>query len=169
MPGDAMADERVISATFHTYRPVAGRKVLQLVFEVALEKDAETLSILGYPNIAEPNWYAIARLQGRPTVAESLTVSEANGLPKQEPSDEGKDLVRQCALTCKDVRFHTFLANKGWMEVVGEETATDRVRKMLGVKSRGELGLNDVAQRKWKMLHAEYRQHLTDEQYKDAR
>lgn len=56
-----MAD--AFSATFHTTKFVLGRKVMQVILEVPMEKANEVYDVLGYPNPAESKWVGVALLK----------------------------------------------------------------------------------------------------------
>lgn len=51
----------VIQATFHNFKPVLGRKQLQLIFEVPIEHMQHVLAATGAPG--EANWFAIAKME----------------------------------------------------------------------------------------------------------
>lgn len=57
-----MSEPRVIQADYSNWRTVAGRKVLQLVFEVPIEQTADVMEKLGVPMPGENKWCAIALL-----------------------------------------------------------------------------------------------------------
>jgi hypothetical protein len=58
-----MTDDRMVfRATFHNFKPVLGRKVVQLIFEAPLEELPNIIAITGAPNPAEAPWFGIARL-----------------------------------------------------------------------------------------------------------
>lgn len=164
-----MSDEpRVIAATFHDWRPVKGRKQLQLVFEVPLEQQTEVLTLLGPPSYERPAWYAIARLTEPPRVGladrplegvndpANLATEPGNSETAGPVTEEGKRLIKQCAVACSDEGFQVFLANTGWISVTDEETCADAVRKALGIKSRKEIGWNEIVQKKWKYMYGGY-------------
>lgn len=51
-----------IRAQFADYRTVKSRSTLQLIFEVAIEQQAEVFAALGFPLPSAPLWCAVARL-----------------------------------------------------------------------------------------------------------
>lgn len=62
-----MSDPCVIRADYANWRPVAGRKVLQLILEVPLEQTADVMEKLGVPMPGESKWVAVALLEsGKP-------------------------------------------------------------------------------------------------------
>ena len=164
-----MSDDspRVVAATFHTYRPVPSRKVLQIVFEVPLEKDGETLATLGYPNSAEPNWYAIARLQESPRKS---AVKETGGVEKPKRKFNDLPLAQQCALLCDDADFINFLHCEYASTFDAFGTVAQTVRHLLCVKSRSELGKgNHDADNRYRKLKAEFDGWDTDRKYNHVR
>ena len=58
-----MEDARAIQADFATWRPIQGRKVLQLIFEVPIEQTEQVLTVLGVPQTGESKWCGIALLK----------------------------------------------------------------------------------------------------------
>lgn len=61
-----------IQATFHNFKPVLGRKQIQLIFEVPMEHMQTVLQFLGPPSSDGANWFAIARLQHETRELDSL-------------------------------------------------------------------------------------------------
>lgn len=80
-----MSDLRGIEADFATWRPVQGRKVLQLVFEVPLENTQHVLDMLGIPQPGESKWCAIALLQNG-----SNAGGRSNSRAGKKPSGSGE-------------------------------------------------------------------------------
>ena len=173
---------RVIPATFHNYRTVLGRKVLQLVFEVPIEQQNEALRLLGYPNAAEPSWYAIAKLTEKPLAedgvkdtAARLTRNQevAGSSPAPAPSKPKRrfdelSLPQQCGIRCDDYRFERFL-RETWEDAIGEDDdVASAVRRIIKVKSRSELSTNHHAANVWRELEAKYQCWLTDQEYAES-
>lgn len=50
-------------ATYLTTKKVLGRAVMQVILEVPIEQEIETLNILGPQKRGEATWVAVARLQ----------------------------------------------------------------------------------------------------------
>lgn len=147
-----MSDPRSIKASYHSFRPILSRKVLQLHFEVSLENQNEVLAFLGPPNFETSQWFTIT-----PYIPEDQR--------KHEPSTDGAELVKQCAIACADERFQAWMANGGWISVVDEATAAEAIRKVLGVKSRKEIGTNEIVGQKWKHVWETYRNDMATEDY----
>ena len=57
-----MSEMRAIRARYADWRPVKGRKVLQIVLEVPLEQQGDILTMLGAPLPDRDLWVAVARI-----------------------------------------------------------------------------------------------------------
>lgn len=139
-----MSEAAAIRATYSDWRPVKGRKVLQLVFEVPLEEQESVLKYLGAPLPDRSLWCGIARL------AETK---------RQEPAP--KSPAQMAGILCGDATFRTFLAERNKWDGVGvavldSETAADEVRQVCGVKSRSEIIDGTPAAQKFRDLRAEF-------------
>lgn len=75
-----MTEPRVIRADYANWRPVAGRKVLQLVFEVPIEQTEDVMAKLGVPMPGESRWCAVALLESNGSANGS-----ADGKPRSVP------------------------------------------------------------------------------------
>ena len=51
-----------IKATFCNFKNIAGRKVVQLIFEIPVEYASEAYETLGWPDASDPKWAAICLL-----------------------------------------------------------------------------------------------------------
>lgn len=58
-----MSEPRIIRADYASWRPVTGRKVLQLIFEIPLEETELAMKMLGVPMPGESKWCAVALLE----------------------------------------------------------------------------------------------------------
>ena len=58
-----MSEPAAIRATFHNFKNIWGRKVLQLHFEVPIEEAGKVYEALGWPDPANPEWVGIALLK----------------------------------------------------------------------------------------------------------
>lgn len=163
-----MSEPCVIRADYANWRPVAGRKVLQLVFEVPIEQTADVMAKLGVPMPGESLWCAIAVLDS--PVAQRSEPPAHNGLVAgSNPAGATKDrkpfaslpLVQQCAIRCNDNEFKLFLNASNGVD------AADKVRKMCGVTSRSELTAGSKPGKEWLRLEGEYQAYLTTRQYAD--
>lgn len=117
----------VLQADFATWRPVQGRKVLQLIFEVPIENTEHVLKILGVPNPGDSKWCEIKLLQPE---AEGQ-VSEANGSHKK-----WNEYTRsqQAAILCSDPEFQRYFSGGG-----SELMTKEMLRRQLRIESRKEL------------------------------
>lgn len=87
-----MTEHRIIQADYANWRTVAGRKVLQLVFEVPIEQTADVLKKLGVPMPGESRWCAIALLEnGKP--ANESAAGKLSETPR--PSKNTEKLIDQ--------------------------------------------------------------------------
>jgi hypothetical protein len=75
-----MSEPRVIQADYANWRTVAGRKVLQLVFEVPIEQTADVMEKLGVPMPGESKWCAIALLENG-----ACAGGNSDGKPRNAP------------------------------------------------------------------------------------
>lgn len=173
-----MSDARAIKATFSTWRPVNGRKVLQLVFEVPIEQQGEVLTMLGAP---DDKWCAIALLNtkpledsrgGAPQSSSPLTVprpqaDKARISPKPKRAFSDLPLSQQAALRCNDSDFFRFMTESFPTYSEGMALA-DFVRNYCGVDSRSELSTNAKAAAKWEELESMYQIYLLDIRYPEG-
>lgn len=180
-----MTEPRVIRADFANWRPVAGRKVLQLILEVPIEQTADVMEKLGFPLPGESKWVAVALLDENGPVAElvdaadlkSADESRVGSNPTGAHHKERKPfaslpLSQQAAIRCGDPDFRKFLArNDKQILMYDADMAADEVRHQCGVTTRG--ALNDVnnasARAQWTALDAQYQSWRTDLHYLDAR
>jgi len=106
--------KRAIDADFADYRRVKTRKVLQLIIEVALEREKEIFETLGFPDTATGTPVAIARL-----AVTTAPDSPPPGGPA-EAAGEGQDTRRtpkfserspsqQAAIMCRNIAFQDWL------------------------------------------------------------
>lgn len=119
-----------IRAAFAEWRMVKSRKVLQLVFELPLEQQAEVLTTLGAPMPDVETWCGIARLTDVP---EARPVSQRAERGKQEYSakTEMEKAVVRAALLPKDERFREWVCRNIGVPMVlpvAAELAIDFIR-----------------------------------------
>ena len=136
-----------IPATFSKFQQVSGRKVLQLVFEVPIERAKEAFDLLGYPVPGTESWVAIAPLQHEPKPWKQF-----HELP----------LPQQAGIKCADNGFQQFLMNMGPIPYDGQEFtewAALNVRQICDVQSRSELATNPEAAERWRNLLREFDEH----------
>ncbi len=166
-----MSEPRVVQADFANWRPVAGRKVLQLVFEVPIEQTELVMTMLGVPMPGESKWCAIALLEkGAPKERKGIVPQETPFLEKVTKDRRpfaSLPLSQQAALRCNDMgQFYDFLMerNPQLSDFVSWDAAQE-VRDICGVSSRSELDTNDLAAAKWRKLEADFQAYLTTERY----
>jgi hypothetical protein len=164
----------VIDAVFYDWRTVKGRKCLQLVFEIPIEKQGEVLTLLGHPEPSGSKWCMIALKDvGKPAQARGAENAATTAAKRAEDKPKRKfselSLAQQCAIRCEDESFQKFL-NFHHRVSDHPETFPEMVRSLLNIGSRGELGKgNHDADNKWRKLESEYQQWLLDERYADVR
>lgn len=174
-----MNEPRIIKASYSTWRPVQGRKVLQIIFEVPLEQQTEVLTMLGAPG---DQWVAIALLDDKAASFNGRTSDfdseNAGSIPAAvaKPKRAFKDLPlsQQAGIRCGEAQFREFLLHKLFTtEKIGEGVLKDTatlLREEIGVSSRSSLDVygGDAASR-WQNLNAEYETRLLDQKYADVR
>lgn len=127
------------SAVFTDWKLIRGRKVVQIVLELPIEQaDAAYQALGGMPNPAESVWCGVARLVqgGERAVAEQQPAAAPNR-PRAKRSFDELPLSQQAALICGQSAYWKFLG------MLDEAGATEKLRNILGVKSRAELDNND--------------------------
>jgi hypothetical protein len=149
-----------ILATYSDWRPVKGRKVLQLTFEVPLERQAEVLSILGAPMPDREVWAGI-------TLIDKGAMSEPERIPpppsKSEQAkiayrmkDQMEQAVSRSGLLCKDPQFQRWIMRIRKVDGIGEAdpvaAASAQLRGYLGVDTRREIASNDFVYRQFLAL-----------------
>lgn len=193
-----MNEHRVIQADYASWRPVSGRKVLQLVFEVPIEQTEQVMTMLGVPMPGESKWCAIALLESGGDAN-----GNAAGRHRQTPKPSGNTAAEvtqagsgQPSITAdtatagtlgtpaKDRRPFASLPLsqqaalrcndnefKLFLNASNAEDAAVRVRKLCNVGSRAELdNPSEIAAREaWFGILDNYNAYLTDLQYASAR
>ena len=129
-----MSAPRVLRARYADWRPVKGRKVLQLIFEVPLEQQEEALTMLGAPLPDRDMWAAIARLEEGATI----------------PRPAAGKLAQRAGILCSEGAFRRF------MRATTEDEAAAQLRQHCGVASRREFDTDPRAARVFNDLVIEY-------------
>ncbi len=124
---------KAIKARYADWKPVKGRKVLQIVLEVPLEQQGETLSLLGAPMPDRDLWVAVALL--------------AEG--RNENFRGGKNAQR-AGILCNEGGFQRFIGAHN------PDEAADLLRQRCGVESRIHLDHDEDAAREFRSLVTEY-------------
>jgi len=128
MAGAPMA----IKARYADWRPVKGRKVLQVVLEVPLEQQNEVLKLLGAPLPDRDLWVAVAVLD------------ESKGQIK------GGKLAQSAGIICNEGAFWR------WSGATNADEAADFIRQRCGVTSRSMLDHDEQAARAFRDMKLEY-------------
>jgi hypothetical protein len=124
-----MTEHCIIKADFASFRPVQGRKVLQLVLEVAIEEGDDALKKLGgMPRPGESRWCAIALLEPEAAKAEGQA---EGGSPKKSWAEYPRS--QQAAILCGDPDFWRYFI------CASEGDATKRLKEHFRISSRKEL------------------------------
>lgn len=152
----------VIDACFHDWRTVKGRKSLQLIFEIPLEKQGDVLALLGHPEPSGSKWCMIALRAPEKAQAPAVQASDSERSSKPKRKFNELSLPEQAGIRCEDGRFERFLHDR---MPDGFVTAEDAVRALCGVSSRRELSTNHAAANKWRAIEREFQQFLTDEEH----
>lgn len=142
------AKPAVIRAEFTDYRPVKTRRVLQLVFEVPAEQQAEIFEVLGYPIMGSSTWCGIARLvagAGAPVPVSSEPVA---AIEKTKPLRSNA-----AAVMCKqNTDFQNWLVDTYW---TGKEEIGDYdglLKRALGITSKTEIDADPEKAEAWERM-----------------
>lgn len=173
--GTVSDDLSVIEADFANWRPVTGRKVLQLIFEIDIAQTGEVLRRLGTPTPGESKWCAIALLDLKSSEKTSCAQREPTSPGKQQRNTVGvtagetapkaqtrfteKNPSNQAGIRCDDPVFQEY------MGVMNMADAAQLVRARCGIETRSELDRNPQAAAAWQNIEAQYQSWLTDRKY----
>ena len=140
--------ERVIKATFSDWRPVKGRKALQLVFEVPLEQQGEVLNMLGPPMPDVAKWCAIALLDEQKI---------------EKPPRER--IVQRAVMLCKEPSFQKFVRDVYGVDIREgpnpEEAVAEWLRRFLVIESRSFLPRDEKARYMFGEMDKRYKAWMT--------
>lgn len=135
--------DNAFQAMFTEIRQVKGRKVYQLVFEVAAEAADKALQVLGgVPVSDESRWCAIARL--------TKDAATKPNKPKKRWSE--MPASQRAAILCQDAGF---IATKVGIDASRDEAA-NWLRQYCGVASRRDLDTNAEARKKFEQIETDY-------------
>ena len=150
-------EHKVIQARYATWRPVQSRKLLQLVFEVPLEKQGEVLKYLGAPLPDRDIQCAIAVLNGEAGNSHELETPPLNS-PASPTKQKFEDLplTKQAVLLCKREAFWKFIV------VENEYAAVDWLREHCGVESRAKILEHTEAGELFKDVYKRFTDWLND-------
>jgi hypothetical protein len=130
-------DAAVFQATYADWKLIKGRKVVQVVFEVPIEKaDAAYNVVGGMPNPGTEGWFAIARL-----------TEQAGQAPRQQPEPTAPlpagahSYAQRLGIACGERSFWRFLTEERLpasraINIQNENDAADAVRYLIGCKRR---------------------------------
>jgi hypothetical protein len=148
-------------ATYSDWRLIKGRKCVQVVFEVPVEKADEAYQVLGgMPDPSESVWCAIARMNSGETEEAQARSTQEIGRPGPQSSGgratPDKRLVQQAAMCCADPLFRKFLDRKYAGGIETEDDARDFVRGWCNVTSRAFIVPGTIAAIRWDELYSTF-------------
>lgn len=157
------------SATYSDWKVIKGRKVVQIVFELPLEKSDEAYQVLGgMPIAATEKWCAIARLNpnkevmppesqhDQPPETQPRPVTDRQASPAGADKRKFEDMPapQQAGMLSQDRAFRFFLAEKFEMPIPDPDEAASIIRHHCKVKSRAHLTPDNA---EWSSLVLAYR------------
>lgn len=156
-----------ISGDFANYRPVLGRKVLQIVIEVPIERQAEVFDVLGYPTGGGSIPVAVARLNagssnGRTSDFDSETAGSTPAPATRPERHRWSELspAQQTGIIRNEPEFWDFMeATFPTWEVSGvrnAENAAAFIRWFCRVPSCADIKPGTEAERRWNQLQIRY-------------
>ena len=151
-------DKRVIQARYATWRPVQTRKLLQLVFEVPLEKQAEVLKYLGAPLPDRDIQCAIAILNGEAGNNTSSADAPSSENPVSPTKQKFTDLplTKQAVLLCKREAFQRYI------QVENEQAAVEWLYDHCRTASRKDILEGTEQGEYFKDLYGRFQDWLND-------
>jgi len=177
-----MTDAAAIQATFSDYRTVKGRKVLQIIFEVPIERQGEVFAALGYPMPDAERWCAIALLRDPAPLPGSRRLAQdeddASTVRSRHPpggahhvkdpvrSQAGKaryaesdDMQRaeiRAAMLMHDEVFQYWVATHSPAKVISEAAADHFIKTRCGIESKRDLASNEAAYEEFRKMETEF-------------
>lgn len=143
-----------IKATYSDWRTVKSRKVLQLVFEVALEEQDNVLGMLGAPLPDREVWCGIALLKPATAIAVPAGMELAErGTPRPMHS---LPLPQQAALLGDREAFWRYLKERHGSDVRTAGEAAAFIRGYCLVDSRSAIKHGTPAGERFILLQAEF-------------
>lgn len=154
-------------ATFVSVRPVQGRKVYQLVMEVAMEQANDAVQALGgLPQSDDPKWVGIALVET--TGRDGADRMQPLATPAAE--EKGRDTTRQskrdsrtfqAVMACKTEQFREWVrAFNALDEPITEDWAADWVRRKCDIRSRSQLDTNVDRGKAWDAIYGQYQKDM---------
>lgn len=143
-------DNRVIQATFATYKPVPSRGVLTLQLEVDENEAQNALEVLGYPIQGKQILVAVARLNDKFQNIQGGAMPKLEEVNTPNPTPELSKRITHAALLCKEVLFQKFVEEVSQHTdhiscSEGEELAKSYIYKRCNIDSLSELASNKEA------------------------
>lgn len=174
-----MTDEpAAFRCTYSDWKLIRTRKIVQLVFEVAVEQADVAYRVLGgMPNSAAEIWCAIARLDpaavkqesevvpNTPPISGRIDTSPASGpdIPARarKPVDPDKRLAQRAGILCSDRAFHRFIAEHyGFVFSTDADEDNERaaqfVRQRCQVDSRANIRPHTEAATRFDLLESAF-------------
>jgi len=188
-----LSEACIIKADYFNWRPVAGRKVLQLILEVPIEQTADVMKKLGVPMPGESKWVAVALLQNgacasesadgkqqsAPKPSEGLEAGDGQAGTTQEPMNVPS--AKDGTLPAKDRRPFSSLPlsqqagiranDPDFQKFCGadsEDAAAKFIRGHCGITSRSELISGSAAALNWFALERQFASYLTTQRYAES-
>ena len=128
-----------ISGCFVDYKLIRTRSTLQIIIEVAVERQAEVFAALGYPVPGADIHVALARLVADPARSEAPQPSARSeqGKARYAASTEQQQAVVRAAQYPKDGRFQKWVSHvEGYSQPVTAAEAIIVIRRKCSVDSR---------------------------------
>src|SRR3972149_8792011 len=146
-------------AAYTDWKLIRTRGVVQVVFEVPIERSREAYDALGgMPTPASEVWCAIARLnmenaqKPRPSTPKPPATGGAHHKSWHEMTP-----AQQAGILCAEPTFWKFCEEWLGQTIRVEDQCIFAVREYCGVQSRKEIDPNGLSGRNWRAITAEYR------------
>lgn len=148
-----MSAPAAFTASFSDWKLIKGRKVVQIVFEVPIEKADQAYQVVGgMPDPSRSVWFAIAKLDMKAIETEKIAKPK-RAFGELFPS-------QQAGILCETEAFHKYLMEIGRADA--DSDIAEVVRNLCRVNSRSELDSNPRALTEWQRLETGYRAWLQD-------
>lgn len=137
-----MGAPNAIQARYADWRPVKGRKVLQIVLEVPLEQQGQILTLLGAPLPDRDLWVAVALLSDQ-----------------KNDAYKGGKLAQEAAILCGQGAFRQWAAIAGQYDgiaMLDGDMAAEFIRELCGVTSRAHIDHDEGAAKAFREMKREY-------------
>ncbi len=128
-------------AEFVNVKNVPSRKVLQVIFEVAVEESSKALDALG----------------GIPHPGQSVRVAIARLDVAKVEKPAGKTPSQRAWALCQSGRFRQWISTPH-AQCTTEENAAHWMRRRFGIKSRAEIDTNPAVKADFESLEREYQE-----------